>query len=59
MAVIPWSKLAGDSRPFVQLFDSVGVHAAAGILNFVCLTAVSSVTNSRMYAHSRRLASLE
>ena len=46
MAVIPWSKINGDSSPFVQIFDSVGVHAAAGILNFVCLTAVMSVYNS-------------
>ena len=37
---------------------SVGVHAAAGILNFVCLTAVMSVYNSGLYANSRMLYSL-
>lgn len=58
MAVIPWSKIDGDSSPFVQIFDSVGVHAAAGILNFVCLTAVMSVYNSGLYANSRMLYSL-
>lgn len=58
MAVIPWSKIDGDSSPFVQIFDSVGVHAAAGILNFVCLTAVMSVYNSGLYSNSRMLYSL-
>ena len=42
----------------MQIFDSVGIHAAAGILNFVCLTAVMSVYNSGLYANSRMLYSL-
>ena len=46
MAVVPWNTIDGKSSPFVQIFDSVGIHAAAGILNFVCLTAVMSVYNS-------------
>ena len=58
MAVVPWNKIDGSSSPFVQIFDSVGVHAAAGILNFVCLTAVMSVYNSGLYANSRMLYSL-
>lgn len=58
MAVVPWNTIDGSSSPFVQIFDSVGVHAAAGILNFVCLTAVMSVYNSGLYANSRMLYSL-
>ncbi|KAB7788411.1 amino acid permease [Bifidobacterium leontopitheci] len=58
MAVVPWDTIDGTSSPFVQIFDSVGVHAAAGILNFVCLTAVMSVYNSGLYANSRMLFSL-
>ncbi|NMM94879.1 amino acid permease [Bifidobacterium oedipodis] len=58
MAVVPWRSIDGQSSPFVQIFDSVGVHAAAGILNFVCLTAVMSVYNSGLYANSRMLYSL-
>lgn len=58
MAVVPWNTIDGDSSPFVQIFDSVGIHAAAGILNFVCLTAVMSVYNSSLYADSRMLYSL-
>lgn len=58
MAVVPWNTLDGAVSPFVQIFDSVGVHAAAGILNFVCLTAVMSVYNSGLYSNSRMLWSL-
>ncbi|PLS31845.1 aromatic amino acid transporter [Bifidobacterium margollesii] len=58
MAVVPWNTIDGKTSPFVQIFDSVGIHAAAGILNFVCLTAVMSVYNSGLYANSRMLYSL-
>ncbi|MEK0305932.1 amino acid permease [Bifidobacterium favimelis] len=64
MAVIPWNAIGKPNdkgvviSPFVQIFDSVGVHAAAGILNFVCLTAVMSVYNSALYSNSRMLYSL-
>lgn len=58
MAVVPWNALDGVTSPFVQIFDTVGVHAAAGILNFVCLTAVMSVYNSGLYSNSRMLYSL-
>ncbi|RBP99017.1 amino acid permease [Bifidobacterium xylocopae] len=64
MAVVPWRSIGRPdtngnvSSPFVQIFDSVGVHAAAGILNFVCLTAVMSVYNSALYSNSRMLYSL-
>lgn len=58
MAVVPWNTIDGQISPFVQIFDSVGVYAAAGILNFVCLTAVMSVYNSGLYSNSRMLFSL-
>ncbi|KFI62001.1 amino acid permease [Bifidobacterium cuniculi] len=58
MAVVPWNTLDGTVSPFVQIFDSVGVRVAAGILNFVCLTAVMSVYNSGLYSNSRMLYSL-
>lgn len=58
MAVVPWNRIDGNSSPFVQIFDSIGVHTAAGILNFVCLTAVMSVYNSGLYSNSRMLYSL-
>lgn len=64
MAVVPWQHIGEPNEngvtvsPFVQIFDSVGIHAAAGILNFVCLTAVISVYNSALYSNSRMLFSL-
>ncbi|WP_231129330.1 amino acid permease [Bifidobacterium choloepi] len=58
MAVVPWNTIDGTMSPFVQIFDSVGVKVAAGILNFVCLTAVMSVYNSGLYSNSRMLYSL-
>ena len=39
MSVIPWFKVDPDSSPFVKLFTLIGVPFAAGIVNFVVLTA--------------------
>ena len=58
MAVVPWDRIDGKMSPFVQIFESTGVPIAAGILNFVCLTAVMSVYNSALYSNSRMLYSL-
>lgn len=58
MAVIPWANIDGSLSPFVQIFDSVGVKAAAHILNFVVLTAALSVYNSGLYSNGRMLYSL-
>ncbi|TCD54177.1 amino acid permease [Alloscardovia theropitheci] len=64
MCVVPWDKIGVPNAqgvvvsPFVQIFDSVGIHFAAGLLNFVCLTAVISVYNSALYSNSRMLYSL-
>ncbi|MDK7904738.1 amino acid permease, partial [Staphylococcus epidermidis] len=46
------------SSPFVQVFTGIGVTAAAGILNFVVLTAAMSATNSAIFSTSRSLYSL-
>ena len=58
MAVVPWKKIDGKLSPFVQIFDSVGIQAAAHILNFVVLTAALSVYNSGLYSNGRVLYSL-
>lgn len=64
MAVVPWAGIGQPDAngtvisPFVQIFDSIGIKAAASILNFVCLTAVISVYNSGLYSNSRMLYSL-
>ena len=58
MAVVPWNAIDGKLSPFVQIFDSVGISAAAHVLNFVVLTAALSVYNSGLYSNGRMLYSL-
>lgn len=58
MSVYPWNHITTNSSPFVQVFTGIGVTAAAGILNFVVLTAAMSATNSAIFSTSRSLYSL-
>lgn len=58
MAVYPWTDIKTSSSPFVQVFEGIGITGAAGILNFVVLTAAMSATNSAIFSTSRSLYSL-
>lgn len=58
MAVYPWNKIVTTTSPFVQVFGAIGIPAAAGILNFVVLTAAMSATNSAIFSTSRSLYAL-
>ena len=58
MAVYPWNKITTTSSPFVQVFAAIGIPGAAGILNFVVLTAAMSATNSAIFSTSRSLYAL-
>ncbi len=58
MAVYPWNNITTDASPFVQVFSGIGIKSAAGILNFVVLTAALSATNSCLFSTSRTLYSL-
>lgn len=58
MAVYPWTDIKTSSSPFVQVFAGIGITGAAGILNFVVLTAAMSATNSAIFSTSRSLYSL-
>ena len=61
VAVIPWTqtgaKVVAES-PFVRIFAHTGIAYAAGIMNFVVLTAALSSMNSNIYLCSRMLFSL-
>jgi L-asparagine transporter-like permease len=61
LAFVPWTqtgaKIVAES-PFVKLFAYVGVPYAAGIMNFVVLTAALSSMNTNLYLTSRMLFSL-
>lgn len=58
MSVYPWNEIKTTSSPFVQVFGGIGITAAAGVLNFVVLTAAMSATNSAIFSTSRSLYSL-
>jgi len=54
-AIFPASELGLLASPFVTLMEVSGVPYAAGIMNFVILTAILSVGNSCLYASTRLL----
>lgn len=58
VAVAPWQKAGISESPFVTVFRSVGIPYAAGIMNFVILTAALSSMNTNLYLTSRMLFSL-
>lgn len=58
MSVYPWNQVKTSSSPFVQVFSTIGIKYAAGILNFVVLTAAMSATNSTLFATSRTMYTL-
>lgn len=57
-AIFPSSELGLLESPFVSLMKIAGVPYAAGIMNFVILTAILSVGNSCLYASTRLLWSM-
>ncbi len=58
MSIIPWQDIDPNNSPFVSLFALIGVPFAAGLINFVVLTAASSACNSGIFANSRILFGL-
>jgi len=58
VAVTPWTKAGLGESPFVTVFRSVGIPYAAGVMNFVILTAALSSMNTNLYLGSRMLFSL-
>jgi len=58
MTLIPWDEIGVQQSPFVLVFDKIGLPAAAGLINFVVLTAVLSSSNSGLFAAGRTLAAL-
>lgn len=58
MMVTPWSHVSPETSPFVQMFALAGLPAAAGIINFVVLTAAASSANSGIFSTSRMIYGL-
>jgi len=59
LSIYPWDQVgANNSSPFVLLFQSLGIPAAAGIINFVVLTAALSSCNSGIFSTARMMMNL-
>jgi L-asparagine transporter-like permease len=61
VAVVPWTQVGAKTfaqSPFVTVFAQSGVREAAGIMNFVVITAALSSMNTNVYLCSRMLFSL-
>ena len=55
MSIIPWDKVDPSESPFVRLFSLIGIPFAAGLIDFVVLTAAASSCNSGIFSNSRML----
>lgn len=58
VTIFPWNGISTAGSPFVLTFAKIGIVAAAGIINFVVLTAALSGCNSGMYSGGRMLYAL-
>ncbi|MCV9992543.1 amino acid permease, partial [Burkholderia pseudomallei] len=58
MSIYPWDRIGTQGSPFVLTFDRLGIRSAAGIINFVVLSAALSSCNSNVYGTSRLLYNL-
>jgi L-asparagine transporter-like permease len=58
VGIVPWNQVGLGESPFVRVFEIVGIPAAAGVMNFVVLTAALSSVNCNLYLMARMLFSL-
>src|ERR1700720_3636639 len=58
VGIVPWNQIGLGESPFVRVFETVGIPAAAGLMNFVVLTAALSSVNCNLYLMARMLFSL-
>lgn len=61
VTIVPWTETGATvvtQSPFVKVFSYSGVQHAAGIMNFVVLSAALSSMNTNVYLCSRMLFSL-
>jgi L-asparagine transporter-like permease len=58
MAIYPWTGLGEHGSPFVTTFAKLGIPQAAGLINFVVITAALSGFNCTTFSGSRMLYSL-
>lgn len=58
VALKPWNQLGAGESPFVSVLKELGIPGAAGLMNFVVLSAALSSSNANLYLITRALFSL-
>ncbi|QEY61896.1 amino acid permease [Metapseudomonas lalkuanensis] len=58
LSIYPWNEIGSQGSPFVMTFESLGIKTAAGIINFVVITAALSSCNGGIFSTGRMLYSL-
>jgi AAT family amino acid transporter len=58
LAIFPWNEVGQQGSPFVVMFERLGLREAAGIVNFVVITAALSSCNAGIFSGGRLLYSL-
>jgi amino acid transporter, AAT family len=58
VALTPWNELGTGESPFVSVLRRLGIPGAAGVMNFVVLSAALSSSNANLYLIARTLFSL-
>ncbi|MBU3556213.1 amino acid permease [Polynucleobacter sp. Ross1-W9] len=55
LAIFPWHEISNIGSPFVAMLERLDLKNAAGILNFVVITAALSSCNAGIYSGARLL----
>lgn len=55
MSLYPWNEIGTQGSPFVMTFERMGIKTAAGIINFVVITAALSSCNGGIFSTGRML----
>lgn len=58
LAIFPWHQVGQNGSPFVAMFESLGLREAAGVINFVVITAALSSCNAGIFSGGRLLLGL-
>ncbi|TDM02260.1 amino acid permease [Macrococcus carouselicus] len=58
VTVYPWDQLGSIGSPFVATFAKIGIAVAAGLINFVVITAAMSGCNAGIFSSSRMVYTL-
>jgi AAT family amino acid transporter len=58
LAIFPWNQVGQEGSPFVVMFERLGLREAAGLINFVVITAALSSCNAGIFSGGRLLYSL-